>query len=216
MTAHRRALVVVVAVLACVYAGSLQAPRSSFIPAIEAKTPSPAADGLRLKDASADSIRLSLSIAGEVTWTAIDADGVAYDRASLPGSELYGQSGAPDLPVFRRILALPDCDSVTLRVQLGSTTRVEGVRVVPFPRSYRDGEGSGEATEELWEDSTYYESDEVFPPLFARVTNQSYMRGQLLAVVEICPVQFDAQNEVVEIVEDATIVLHMHGVMSDN
>jgi hypothetical protein len=70
---------------------------------------------------------------GDWSATSVSLAGRDYQKLLLPDAQPLARPGAPDIPVYRRIVALPDCDSVSVEVYVDSVSVMSGVRVVPYP-----------------------------------------------------------------------------------
>ncbi len=148
--------------------------------------------------------------------TSIEVEGNEYVRVGLHGAESYGRPGAPDLPVFRKLVALPECDSVSVEVHIESSSETSYVRVLPCAWTREDPNNPGEIIDVYKEDDAVYELDQEFPGELARLTCVGHQRAQRMGVVEISPMQFDPVTGTLRVVEEADIVLRIHEAQSEN
>jgi hypothetical protein len=87
--------------------------------------------GVAIQESSPSITRLTLSAGDEWSLHSVVVNDTEYRQVLLDEGQSYGQSGAPDVPVFKTIVAVPDCDSVTLEMTVRSTSTVSDVRIAP-------------------------------------------------------------------------------------
>ena len=79
-----------------------------------------------------DSISLTVDVHGfEVETVHHGRD--EFQKLSFLGESFTSETGRPQLPVVRMMLAIPDCDFYSLRVDLGDSTEFSGATVWPVP-----------------------------------------------------------------------------------
>jgi len=136
-----------------------------------------------------------------------DPDGIRtiYDELDVPG--------APAVPVIRRLFVIPESDDLTLEVDAEEPETTQSIRVRPYPDYRRDGTGGLE--EIVAEDATIYQTDSDFPGEIARIRDVGHLRGQRLALVEFCPVQYNPVRREVKTYSDFHVTLRPQNPQGD-
>lgn len=166
-------IVCAAALVAFVFATDL-APRTSPLPSVEEVR-------TRTHSSRPDLIEISIDLPRPkvLLGRATDSPG---DYVNIAGSTDHIDIAGAELPVIRKLIAIPNCDRVELFVEVSKLETIDAVTVRapsanPVARESDHARRKG-ATQE-----------------WARVVDIQYARGQALARVEIYPVRYDAARK---------------------
>ena len=98
------------------------------------------ATGPRVESSNDEGIVLTYT-PGSATHRLVMVGDVAYTALHVEGAGAMGAPGAPDVPVVRLTLAVPDCRDIELAVSTGGRSTERGVRVIPALSTVEVGEG---------------------------------------------------------------------------
>jgi hypothetical protein len=116
--------------------------------------------------------------------TNITADSTIYQSLSIPDCELMGAEGSPQLPVITKLIAVPDCDNVSISVLPASQFELSNYNVAPAP-------GFSNHIEIFKENKSIYATDAFFPGKYYEILETGYVRSQKVVKIAIYPVQFN-------------------------
>ena len=136
-----------------------------------------------------------------------------YKRISIPDEWRTEEVGEPELPVITRLVAIPKCDAVRVRVTSSESVPLPDWRIYPAPRPVRKrGNGDGYYVAEEFEiDRVAYSRDESFPGAWVRVIEVGRVRGVDVARIDVTPVRYNPSTDDVVAATDLTIVLEFEG-----
>jgi hypothetical protein len=143
---------------------------------------------------SSNSATVSYSIRLDgVAINDIQSDGKRYHLLSIPGEELMMQIGAPQLPLVTRLIAVPDCEHISLSIVQSNEERFEGFSIPPTPAIRKVKSPMGDLTSLTVheEDPVVYQSNNVFPGKQGEILEVGYVRSQKVVRVALYPVKFN-------------------------
>jgi len=155
----------------------------------------PDATQLRVLSDDGSRIRLELEIAG-VERTAVQANGQVTDAYTLPGEAALMDVGAPQLPVIRRAVALPDRGAFTVRVLSLESTTLSTAPVTPSKGHLKRTQSP---TDVPFIFGPAYERAGFYPEVQAELLDPFIVRDARGAVIELRPFRYDAVAGVVEV-----------------
>ncbi len=141
--------------------------------------------------------------------TEITEQGDTYQRLQIPGCSSTTDTGAPEIPYVRKLIAIPKCDQVSLSVTVNDQSTLSNYYVYPAPEYVE--QQSGELVwleEQFYIDTTAYADTANIPNLYAEIKTIGYLRDQRFAEVWVYPVQFDPANEQLQINNVCTVTLN--------
>lgn len=181
-------------------------------PAVESVATVPAGESaVKLVSSSAAGVVLRYE-AQEPSIGTIDVAGREYTTVGVDGCEPMGMMAAPDLPVTRVRIAVPDCEGIDVGISTHTGRTVGGVRVVPSP-SYISGEGEpGELSRHIYREGSVYASDALWPEDAARVFGPTWMATQRIVEVEFHPARVNPVLETLLYHDLIEVTLSFRGV----
>jgi len=116
-----------------------------------------------------------------------------FQRVSVPSSGTLTVTGEPELPVFRQLIAIPECTVVTLSVNITGQTTFSNYNIYPVPalQEVQNTNGTVYLEEVFTKDATPYAQNQYLPGMNAEIVSTGYLRDQKYAEVFIYPVQFN-------------------------
>ncbi|MBU2492132.1 MAG: T9SS type A sorting domain-containing protein [Bacteroidetes bacterium] len=132
-----------------------------------------------------------------------------YNSLSIPDAVKISEEGLPQLPFITKVIAIPDCDDVSISVTPSNKIKLKGYNVLPAPRFEKKESADGSYIyEEVYdEDFSVYTKDVSFPGKFGEIIETGYVRGQKIARVAVYPVQFNSAKKELEVYTDFNISL---------
>lgn len=137
----------------------------------------------------------------DVELRSVSEHGVTFDRVVVRGADSNARSGEPDLPVIRRLVALPDAADYSLDVRVVEEKVHREVDVAPAT-IWRDGQPIG-----LSEKGPVYEADAYHPARVALLGSPESMRGQKLARLEIHPARYNPVTRELRVAQEIELVV---------
>jgi len=140
-------------------------------------------DAPRLDVVSSASDRLEIVFeVGSLATEALALDGREFQSLSIPGGGIAGEPGDPGIPVFSRLIALPEGSGVTVSAVLEDVEEIGGIDVSPV----RSDE-SAPVTRSL----DAYAREGFGDDPAVEVGEPGLLRGLRVAAVTFRPVQYD-------------------------
>lgn len=136
---------------------------------------------------------ISLSVAtGGFEVKARYHSGDKFQRLSLLGESFTSEVGKPELPVVRVMLAIPDCESYSLQVELGDSTDYSGATVWPVPGHAVGYEDEYQYVYEVFAiDEASYQDDALYPNGAAIIAEDGWVRDQRYVILELHPILYN-------------------------
>lgn len=126
---------------------------------------------------------------GELTLSSLPLVGRNYTQVLLEGADLMGLPGAPNLPVARLTLAVPECEAVGLSVTTRGTSVTPGLRVIPALSMVPTEEGEISSYEYI--EGDLYSHEGYWPERAAAVSEPKRLWDQHIVNLEFYPCQVD-------------------------
>ena len=153
-------------------------------------TPEPPIIGL--VESNNQQVEFNVEVCG-MYKTDITEEGEPFQRIEVPGAGKTNETGSPELPYIRQLIAIPECDDVILTVNIIGETDFSNYNIYPAP-GYEEVQEPGGATymqEVFYKDEVVYAQDTYFTGMNAEIVSTGYLRDQKYAEVYLYPVQFN-------------------------
>ena len=135
-----------------------------------------------------------------------------YTTLYVEGSDAMGVPGAPDVPVVRLTLAVPDCRDIELAVSTSGSSTRQGVRVLPALTTVEVGEG--EVSRYEYVEGEPYAREGLWPRAAASMTEPRWLSRQRVVHIEFHPCQVDPVRGTSVSHDAIEVSLTFHGVRS--
>ena len=119
-------------------------------------------------------------------------DGIEYARPFATGLVSFAGKGAPDLPVFSVLLALPPgAEARLVSANVAGESTIEGVRIAPVPVIEALGEGNNRLPIYFYEeDPAVYGNASGFPAPAVWLVDRGRLRHQDVVRVFVSPFRY--------------------------
>jgi hypothetical protein len=97
-----------------------------------------------LTSSSNDHVSLSVQVNGMSMRDKKIGD-IAYQQLTIPNSNVMSSEGFPNVPMIAKLIAIPDCDDISILVDYTNQIEFSNINIPPSPKL---GEGKGENGEE--------------------------------------------------------------------
>lgn len=137
-----------------------------------------------------------------------DKDG--FDALTIIGGQLYTENtGKPQIPYYRRKIAIPDKGNVNIRIEnMKSVTLTDAYRIMPAQPPLLDMPG---ASSEFAYNEEFYSNATSYPERIAEVKHIGNVRSFRYAEIYIYPVQYNPSTGETEIIYDFDIIITYEG-----
>lgn len=138
----------------------------------------------------------------------IEINGRNFSQVNIYESGISTEIGLPTVPVIREFVEIPYGAAVSVGAEvLGVTNLTPDYPLLPkqppIPKT-------GPAPEFMINEK-FYEQDRWFPEERARIAEIAEIRGHRLAVLEICPIQYNPKKNLIEYSQNMRINLSLSG-----
>lgn len=142
-----------------------------------------------------------------------------FQRIIIPDGGRSNIKGHPEMPYIRHLIAIPECDSVILQVEINDSTTIEDSYIYPAP-DYQEviNPDSTISIEEVFAfDSITYNINQFNPEVNAEIHSIGYFRDQKYAEIYLYPVRFNPVSEesIVDMNYDITLTF-VNPITSEN
>ncbi|OQX79496.1 MAG: hypothetical protein B6D64_04815 [Bacteroidetes bacterium 4484_276] len=131
----------------------------------------------------------------------LTAEGETFQRTEIPGAGKASETGEPELPYIRQLIAIPECDDVILTVNITGQVDFNNYNIYPAPdyEEVQDPNGGVYLQEVFSKDETVYAQNTYLPGTDAEIVSTGYLRGQKYAEVYLYPVQFNPVTQQIDV-----------------
>ncbi|MDO9577893.1 MAG: C25 family cysteine peptidase [Candidatus Cloacimonadales bacterium] len=119
--------------------------------------------------------------------------GTTYQRISIPECFALDETGKPEVPIVRQLIAIPESDSVNFSINIINEMFFDDYNIYPAPdyEEVYNADGTAYLAEVFAKDDTVYNTNQFFPQVTSEIREIGYIRDQKVAEVYIYPIQFN-------------------------
>ena len=161
----------------------------------------------RLLSSGSSSVAFTVHVDG-MSVNEKDFGAQSYQGLSIPGADNVTTPGYPQLPVIIKLIAIPDCDNVSISVNPSNEVNLNNYNIVPAPDFINEKLSNDNHPEMIVENKSVYSADSFYPSKYADIIETGYVRGQKVARVAIYPVQFNPVKKTIQVYSDFNITLN--------
>lgn len=132
----------------------------------------------------------------------------AFQMVTIPGGILEGEIGAPALPTFSRLLAIPDDAAVSVRTTTETETDLPGMRVLPMQTDLSEGAFAF--------DPAAYAQNDFGAARTADIGTPAIGRDLRLVNLKLRPVRYNPATGTLRIAEKVRIDVSFQGKNEEN
>lgn len=151
-----------------------------------------------VQESSVSGVSFDVKVPG-MSVREVEHEGVTYQRLTVPEYLWSEQVGAPEVPVVRALVAIPECEEIILEVTTTDSTTRESYKVYPVPELVDDDSPDGFLKERFTLNTDLYATNSFFPGKKAEVLTTGHIRDQRIAQVAVYPVQFNPTDDQLKI-----------------
>ncbi|MBN1199189.1 MAG: PKD domain-containing protein [Bacteroidales bacterium] len=164
-------------------------------------------EGLTIQTASEKGISIDYSIP-HIELVDVQIKGEVMKSVTLPGSFLFNEEGAPDLPGYGRYIAIPQGATARLNVINLQTEILQGVEVAPAPRIPKDNEDEPLV---YHKDRKIYSKNSFYPQNPVALSAPMKLRGVDVVMLGITPFQYNPVTKELVIYRDFKVEIEFEG-----
>ncbi|MEZ5197603.1 MAG: C25 family peptidase propeptide domain-containing protein [Bacteroidales bacterium] len=133
----------------------------------------------------------------------------SFNRINIKEHVRLDSVGFPEIPIVSFLVAIPDCDSINLKIKPLDSTLINGYNIYPAPEMVPDTtpEGYKYLREEFVYDQTAYSTDSYFPGIISETIDRGAVRSQQCIRVLFYPVQFNPVSKSITVYSEVKISL---------
>ncbi|HLP47905.1 MAG TPA: C25 family cysteine peptidase [Candidatus Kapabacteria bacterium] len=135
-----------------------------------------------------------------------------WNRVTLPGQAYLGETGAPDLPVLRRLFSIPGTTDLNVVLENIEYATYGGLKVDPLQPLLKEKD----KPTEFQLDEKIYGTNEFYPTGTASTAIAGIMRGVRLGSLIFKPFQFNPISGVLQVAKKITLKVEFKGYNSEN
>lgn len=151
--------------------------------------------------------RMNVKVYGMFTKN-ITEKGEIYQRIHIPGGIVTTTTGLPELPVIRKLIAIPECANLdlNLNVEVGFPWLfIKNIYPAPGYEEVVNPDGAIYMAEVFAKDKTFYTNNKFTNSQRAEIANIGYIRGQRVAEILIYPLNYNPAKGILEVYTDIDI-----------
>jgi peptidase C25-like protein len=158
---------------------------------------------------SISSLELKISLPGVYQSRNKMADGNTYSILNAPGSGKM-VVGHPDLPVFGKLILIPNGTHPVLEVKPGKPRIYKGIEIAPVQPARPDGE---DGPPPPWtQDLSVFNADAEFPSSFAYLEPIKIVRGRDCTIIRLYPYRYNPVRKRLLVYPDLEVTVRFVGV----
>ena len=176
---------------------------------VEFTSSTPAQPDVQLIVSENSNVSFSVDVYGMYSEN-ITEQGTTYQRINIPGSGKTFITGEPEMPIIRQLIAIPECDDVTLTISVTGQMTMNNYYIYPVPElvEVQNPDSTVFLAEQFYIDQTAYNTNQNYPPVNAEIKSFGYLRDQKYAEVYIYPVQFNPATQQLQITTNYELTLN--------
>ncbi len=171
-------------------------------------------------DQANDNTRLGAAFTfGEPKVKTVDAAGEVFTQLDVPGADTStGQPGYPNVPIYRRLVAVPEGAQVTTEIIIEGVQTV-GLNLLPAQyqpvdraKSLPGAPGPAAFADPVFvKDAKIYESDTLWPPKTVSVSPAGHSRDVNFYIVEVASGQYNPAHKRLNLFNKVDVKLSFQG-----
>lgn len=161
-----------------------------------------------ISQSNVENVDFSILLNG-FTCDPIYSDGKNFHRISFPEGYSFREPGAPDIMRIRKLVAIPQCDKVTLSIVECDYSELDNYLLSPVPTQNTNSDQNGLffSVEQYVYNTNDYLSSAFYPTQIVELGEIGFFRGQKFAEVFIYPLSFNPLTEQIRFYTDINIRL---------
>ncbi len=158
---------------------------------------------LALAEISKNNLALQLRVPG-FEQALITRQNQSFRLLSIPGEGRSTEVGLPDVPLVRRLVAVPPGSGVRLNITRGNVKNFDNIKVLPTQEPLAE-QGPYETPFKLNEG--FYKQDTLYPDFEARVSEPMMLGHEQVVLLEMAPLRYNPSKQLVQVTENLNVEL---------
>ena len=113
-----------------------------------------------------------------------------FQRIYFPNSNNIDSIGKPELPIYSKLFAMPDCDSIKVDIEFIDSTLLDEYNIFPTPKYIYDS-SENSFLPSFYIDSISYEQNSFIPFNIINIKNYGSLREQKLGIFNFYPLKYN-------------------------
>ena len=151
---------------------------------------------------------------GELDFSSVTNNSGTFFRLSSPGHSKTTEQGKPELPVFSRLITIPEGSSVTFSVSEVKTSRIKpsslNYKGLLYPRQ-ADATKNDQLRTDFIIDKKVYSSKGVINSDTVKIEYLGKIRNNTIAAVYIYPVRYNPGKSQIEVISSMKVTINFTG-----
>ncbi|TKJ40645.1 hypothetical protein CEE37_06690 [candidate division LCP-89 bacterium B3_LCP] len=135
-------------------------------------------------------------------------DGRSWDRIRIAGGSYGIETGAPEIPAFNRLLAIPGGSGVRVEFEMLESSTLNDIELIPVQ--------DPDPTEQTQLNLAVYSQDAFYPQEQVSAGPPAIMRGIRLSPIQMNPVSYNPVTKKLRIAHKFRVTAHFEGADSRN
>lgn len=133
----------------------------------------------------------------------------SFQRLSIPAAASTRETGEPELPYIRQLIAIPECDNVSLSVNITGQTSYNNYNIYPAPDyiEVQNPDSTVYMQEVYTKNTAVYAQNTYLPGINSEIASTGYIRGQKYAEIFIYPLQFNPVTQHINVYTNYQLTL---------
>ena len=139
----------------------------------------------------------------------INEGNTIYQRLSIPGAGKTQTVGSPELPLFRQMVAIPECSNVSLSFQVLQEQVLNNYNVYPAPdhQVITNPDSTCYVAEVFSKNALCYVDNLVSPSNNVELTETGYFRSQKYAEIQVSPIRYNPATQKLYVAKEIEVTL---------
>ena len=139
----------------------------------------------------------------------INENNTNYQRLSIPGAGRSQTVGSPELPLFRQMVAIPECSNVSLSFQVLQEQILNNYNVYPSPdhQVITNPDSTCYVAEVFSKNALCYVDNLVFPSNNVELSETGHFRSQKYAEIQVTPIRYNPATQKLYVAKEIEVTL---------
>ena len=139
----------------------------------------------------------------------INEGNAVYQRLSIPGAGKTQTVGSPELPLFRQMVAIPECSEVSLSFQVLQEQVLNNYNVYPAPdyQVITNSDSTCYVEEVFSKNALCYVDNLVSPSNNVELSETGHFRSQKYAEIQVSPIRYNPATQKLYVATEIEVTL---------
>ncbi len=144
----------------------------------------------------------------EIKMVEVKLEGRIFVDLSIQEAGASEAIGRPKLPVIRKVIEIPEDAKIILKTEVDSQTNYLKYPVLPLAPPVLRTE---RAKSKFCMDTDFFQTDRLFPGVWAKVRKIGYIRGRRVGFLDIYPVRYNPGRDTIIYANKINLTLELKG-----